>query len=41
VANFNVGASDPFLGFDLFKSERKAGPSEQWDWDDPPGRKCG
>ncbi len=41
VANFNVGVSATFLGFELYKGERKAGPSKQWDWYDPPGRKCG
>jgi len=40
VVNYNVGVSASFLGFPL-GDKRKAGPSKQWDWDDPPGRKCG
>ena len=40
VANFNVGVSATFLGFPLGDA-RKAGPSKEWTWDDPPGRKCG
>jgi hypothetical protein len=40
VANFNVGVSATFLGFPLGDA-RKAGPSKEWSWDDPPGRKCG
>ncbi len=40
VANLNVGVSATFLGFPL-GDKRKAGPSKEWSWDDPPGRKCG
>jgi len=40
VANFNVGVSATFLGFPLGDA-RKAGPSKEWTWDDPAGRKCG
>lgn len=41
VANFNVGVTASFLGFELYKGTRKAGPSIEWAWDQPEGRKCG
>ncbi len=41
TANFNVGVSASFLGFPLYQGERKAGPSKNWDWYNPPGHKCG
>jgi hypothetical protein len=40
VASFNVGISAQFLGFPLGE-QRKTGAAKTWEWDDPPGRKCG